>query len=72
MITANLLSSLLRDFTPGFSERMLPGSVLIASGMLEGQEDELARPFEQSGIEPVETVFDGKWVTVVGRKSAGG
>jgi len=68
MITANLLSSLLRDFMASFSERMMPGAIVIASGMLKGQELELARPFEQSGIEPVETVCDGKWVTIVGRK----
>jgi len=71
MITANLLSSLLKDFMPGFSRRMLPGAVLIASGMLKGQEEDLTRPLQVSGIELVETVTDGKWVTLVGRKRGG-
>jgi ribosomal protein L11 methyltransferase len=68
MIAANLLSGLLVEFMPHFAERLAAGGILIASGMLSGQDEIVASEMTCNGISVVEKIENGNWVTIVGRK----
>lgn len=68
MIAANLLSGLLLEFMPHFAEKLAAGGILIASGMLSGQDDIVASAMTCNGISVAEKIENGNWVTIVGRK----
>ncbi|MBI5141223.1 MAG: 50S ribosomal protein L11 methyltransferase [Nitrospirae bacterium] len=68
MIAANLLSGLLVEFMPHFAEKLAAGGLLIASGMLSGQDEMVASAMADNGIYVVEKIENGNWVTIVGRK----
>jgi ribosomal protein L11 methyltransferase len=65
LIVANLLSGILVDIAPEIASRLSPEGKAILSGMLTGQEDEVIKACEKTGLSLSETVMSGKWVTLV-------
>ena len=65
LIVANLLSGILVDIAPEIASRLNPEGKAILSGMLTGQEDEVIKACEKTGLSLSETVISGKWVTLV-------
>lgn len=68
MIAANLLSGLLLEFMPHFAGKLASGGILIASGMLSGQDEIVASAMAENGMSVAEKIENGNWVTIVGRK----
>lgn len=65
LIVANLLSGILVDIAHEVLIRLNPGGKAILSGMLTGQEGDVRKAYEKTGLKLSETVVSGKWVTLV-------
>jgi ribosomal protein L11 methyltransferase len=67
MITANLISGTLMGITGEIAARLDPSGVVIMSGILKGQDDEVTAAAGKDGLRRVERLQDGKWVTLAFR-----
>lgn len=65
MIAANLMSEVLISIAPEIAARLNPAAIAILSGMLQGQEDGVLHAMQRSGLSPLETLVDGRWVALV-------
>ncbi|RMF30940.1 MAG: 50S ribosomal protein L11 methyltransferase [Chloroflexi bacterium] len=52
----------------GLSRRLKPEGELLVTGIVQGQEDEVAQALRQSGLVLVEERRSGDWVALVGRR----
>ena len=68
MITANLISGTLVGIAGEIAARLGPSGVVIMSGILRGQDDEAADAAGKAGLRCVESLQDGKWVTLAFRR----
>jgi ribosomal protein L11 methyltransferase len=67
MIAANLISGTLVELAGEIASRLGSSGVVIMSGILKGQDDEVAAAAEKAGLRCVERLQDGKWVTLACR-----
>jgi ribosomal protein L11 methyltransferase len=68
MITANILATILISLAPMLAERLREDGVLILSGILAGQDEEVLAAMQQFGLRCKEVFPDAKWRSlVVGR-----
>jgi ribosomal protein L11 methyltransferase len=65
MVMANLTSDVIITLAADFAQVIKPGGVLIVSGILLEQGDELKSAFEKRGFKVIEEKPDGEWVTFV-------
>ena len=65
LIVANLLSGILVDIATEIVSHLEPEGAAFLSGMITGQEDEVIKAFEKTGLKLGETVISGKWVTLI-------
>jgi len=65
MIAANLMSEVLVSIAPEIVSRLNYTGLAIFSGMLKGQEDDVLHAMERSGLSAIETLVDGRWVSIV-------
>jgi ribosomal protein L11 methyltransferase len=66
VITANLYSELLIQMSEELVSHLQPGGgTAILSGMLQGQEDGVSEAFKEKGLQWIDTVVDGEWVSMV-------
>ncbi len=63
VVTANIEARALIDMAPELTARVRPGGILMLSGVLRDQADQVRRAF--SALELVETPAHGEWVAVV-------
>jgi ribosomal protein L11 methyltransferase len=68
MIAANLISGTLVELADAIASRLDSSGVVIMSGILKGQDDEVAAAAEKAGLRCVERLRDGKWVTLACRR----
>lgn len=68
MITANLISGTLVQLSGGIASRLVPEGIVIMSGILKGQDDEVVEAAKNSGLACIERLFDGKWVSLACRR----
>ncbi|HEX9399629.1 MAG TPA: 50S ribosomal protein L11 methyltransferase [Anaeromyxobacter sp.] len=63
VVVANILANVLVALAPTLAARVAPGGVLLLSGILGPQEDEVRRAHVAAGLEPVEggDRRDGEW-----------
>ena len=63
VVVANILANVLVALAPTLAGRVAPGGVLLLSGILGPQEDEVRRAHVAAGLEPVEggDRRDGEW-----------
>ena len=67
MITANLILGTLVGIAGEIAARLDPSGVVIMSGILKGQDDEVTVSSAKAGLCCVERLQDGKWVTLAYR-----
>ncbi len=53
----------------GLSRRLKPGGDLVVTGIVQGQEGEVAQALQQGGISLVEKRRSGDWVALIGKRS---
>lgn len=63
VVVANLFSQVLIEAAPAIVHALVPGGILILSGILRTQEEETLTVFQKLGWRPVRTVRRGKWIT---------
>jgi ribosomal protein L11 methyltransferase len=68
MIAANLISGTLVQLAGDIASRLVPAGIVIMSGILKGQDDEVVATAKNNGMDCVERLFDGKWVTLACRR----
>lgn len=64
-ITANLMSEILIKIAPELSARLKKPGIAILSGMLTGQDDEVAAVMAKVGLNLIKRFEDGRWVSLV-------
>lgn len=64
MIAANLISVTLVQLAGDIVSRLVPAGIVIMSGILKGQDDEVVAAAKNNGLDCIERLFDGKWVTL--------
>lgn len=64
-ILARIILSLVED---GLAETLSPGGTVIASGIIDDQEESVRAAFEAHGIEIVDRLIEKDWVALVGKK----
>ena len=64
MIAANLISRTLITLAGTIAKLLEPAGVVIMSGILKGQENEVATAAAKADLHAVEHMIDGKWVTL--------
>ena len=68
MIAANLISGTLVQLSSEIAARLVPDGIVIMSGILKGQDDEVVEAAKNSGLVRVERLYDGKWVSLACRR----
>jgi ribosomal protein L11 methyltransferase len=68
MITANLISGTLVHLADKIASRLVPAGIVIMSGILKGQDDEVIEAAKSSGMDCIERLVDGKWVSLACRR----
>lgn len=64
-ITANLFSELLVRVAGEIEQRLKPRGVAILSGMMRGQENEVIKEMEKTGLGLTYKLSEGEWVSLV-------
>jgi ribosomal protein L11 methyltransferase len=63
LVLANIQAWVLKELAEALMERVAPGGVLVLSGVLVGQEDDVAASFTAWGVAP-ELSFETEWVAL--------
>jgi ribosomal protein L11 methyltransferase len=63
-ITANIISGVLVVLAPSIAAHLKPGGIAILSGILNGQDEEIAEAMIRTGLKIVERYPDGKWISL--------
>lgn len=67
-ISANLISETLISIAYEIKSRLDANGIVVLSGMLIGQEEDVINAMAEQGLHLVEKFNDGKWVTLIVRK----
>ena len=67
LLVANILLDALQQLAPTFAEHLRPGGVLVLSGVLEGQADEIRESYQQDFAD-LSVQACNEWVRVVARR----
>jgi ribosomal protein L11 methyltransferase len=70
VVVANLIASLLITLADGLVEDLRPGATLLASGIIENREAEVAAAFRARGLEIMVRRTEGEWVALEVRRPA--
>lgn len=62
LIVANLYAALHERFAEGYGERLAPGGVLLATGVLKEQAKEVGEALKRTGLSPAGEEAQGEWV----------
>ncbi len=65
VIAANLISGVLVLLAPAIASHLKKSGVAILSGILTGQDDEVAESMLREGLSLLERYPDGKWTSLV-------
>jgi len=65
LIAANIISDVLERLAGIIATHLKPGGIIVLSGILDGQDDEVLRAMTQVGLKLVERYPDGKWMSLV-------
>jgi len=64
-IAANIISSVLELLAPLITRHVKPGGIVVLSGILSGQDEEVLSAMKQAGLNLLERYPDGKWISLV-------
>jgi ribosomal protein L11 methyltransferase len=68
LIVANILAETIMELAPALAAYLLPGGVLIASGIIADRAEAVVGSLRENGLSPVERRDDGDWVALVARR----
>jgi ribosomal protein L11 methyltransferase len=65
LIVANIIAKVLATIAPDLAGALLPGGILLSSGIIAEREPEVLRAYSEAGLRLVERRLDGDWVALV-------
>lgn len=68
LIVANIIASVIAGFAPEAAGALVPGGVLIASGIIRERTAEVIAALTAAGLTVCEQLEEGRWVALVGKK----
>jgi ribosomal protein L11 methyltransferase len=68
LVVANLIASVLVALAGPLREELRPGGLLLASGIFEDREAEVAAALGEAGLIAVDRSVDGEWVALAARR----
>ena len=68
IVTANILADVLVPLTPVIVNQMKKGAYYITSGILDVKEEVVVKAVKDAGLQLVEVIHQGEWVSVTARK----
>ncbi|TAK00932.1 MAG: 50S ribosomal protein L11 methyltransferase [Chloroflexota bacterium] len=68
LVVANLIASVLVALAGPLRDEVRPGGLVLASGIFEDREAEVAAAFEGVGLAVVERTVEGEWVALAARR----
>lgn len=70
IVTANILAPVIIELQKEVADFLKPGGVFISSGIIDSKEEEVRAAIERNpGLEVLEVLRDGEWVSIVARKA---
>jgi len=70
LLLANLLLETIQDLLPAMAERLGPGGILVAGGILAERQDEALIGLALHGLEPIKLLAEGEWVAIAAKRRA--
>lgn len=70
LVAANLMSEVLIGIAPDIASHLENRGIVILSGILVGQEGDVIKAMNKSGLDMTENIIDGRWVSLVAKHSA--
>jgi ribosomal protein L11 methyltransferase len=71
IILANLLAGVIIELATALTRALRPGGVLIASGIITGQSEEVSQALSAQGLEVITRCSEGEWVAICARRPGG-
>lgn len=68
IVAANILAEVLLPLTPVAFRHLKPGGIYITSGIIDDKEQTVRDAICRAGFEPLETTYQGEWVSITARK----
>jgi ribosomal protein L11 methyltransferase len=68
LVVANLIASLLVELASSLREELIPGGVLLASGIFVDREGDVRAAFASAGLDVTRRAADGDWVLLEARR----
>lgn len=68
LVAANIIAKVLRELAVPLARSLRPGGLLVASGIIQEREGEVAEAFVAAGLTLQERRVEGDWVAVVCRR----
>lgn len=68
VVVANLLAEIVIRMAGGAAEVLLPGGILIASGIINNKKDEVRQVLEESGLRVIHEAEREDWVALIAKK----
>jgi ribosomal protein L11 methylase PrmA len=68
LVVANILAETIVELAPALAAHLLPGGVLIASGIIAERAEAVVSSLRESGLSLVERHDDGDWLALVARQ----
>jgi ribosomal protein L11 methyltransferase len=69
LVVANILAETIVELAPALAAHLLPGGVLIASGIIAERAEAVASSLRENGLSLVERHDDGDWLALVARRA---
>ncbi|MCX6139960.1 MAG: 50S ribosomal protein L11 methyltransferase, partial [Candidatus Kapabacteria bacterium] len=66
-LAANLYRHIVIPFAPSFVQSVVPGGVILVSGILKYDKDEVAAPFLDCGCTIIESLAETEWCAIAFR-----
>lgn len=69
LVLANIIADTIMAIAPGVHEKLTPGGVFIASGIIREREDEVFKSLESVGFVEMEKAHMGEWTAICAKKA---
>lgn len=70
VVLANIIAKVLVDMAEALAEKVRPGGIVVASGIVTERADQVRRAFEAVGLHVVRERTDGEWVALLCERAA--
>ncbi len=68
IVVANILADVIIPMAPVIPERLKEGGIFISSGIIDFKEEAVKTAIEEAGLEILEILHQGEWVSITARK----